>query len=64
MAAMSDEAARPKRAGLRIGRVFGVPVIISPTWFVLAVLITILYSDVVASALPHLSALGTSVSDS
>lgn len=61
MAAMSDEAARPKRAGLRIGRVFGVPVIISPTWFVLAVLITILYSDVVASALPHLSALGTYV---
>jgi Zn-dependent protease len=51
---MDDEPRQVSRPGLRIGRVFGVPVIISPTWLILAVFVTVIYSDVVRTALPQL----------
>ncbi|HZE38289.1 MAG TPA: site-2 protease family protein [Stackebrandtia sp.] len=51
---MDEEPNRPTTTGLRIGRVMGVPVIISPSWLVLAVLVTVIYSDVVRNALPDL----------
>lgn len=53
--AMSEETPSIKRPGWRIGRVFGVPVIISPTWLILAVLVTVIYSDVVRAVLPQLA---------
>ncbi|GAA4923740.1 hypothetical protein GCM10023223_51370 [Stackebrandtia albiflava] len=40
---------------MRIGRVFGVPVIVSPTWLILAVLVTVIYSDIVQAAVPGIS---------
>lgn len=52
---MSDDSPPLSRSGLKIGRVFGVPVIISPTWLILAVLVTVIYSDVVRTVLPDLA---------
>lgn len=50
--AMNQSDGRQPRSGLRIARVFGVPVHISPTWLILAVLVTLIYSDVVRASLP------------
>ena len=52
---MSEGSPPGNRPGFKIGRVFGVPVIISPTWLILAVLVTVLYSDVVRAVLPNLA---------
>ncbi|WP_083787385.1 site-2 protease family protein [Stackebrandtia nassauensis] len=52
---MNQSDGRPTRPGLRIARVLGVPVYISPTWLILAVLVTLIYSDVVRVAVPGLS---------
>jgi len=43
------------RGGLRIGRPFGIPVYVTPSWVVIAVLITLLYQPVVDDTL-HLGA--------
>lgn len=51
---MNQTDGPPQRPGLRIARVLGVPVHISPTWLILAVLVTLIYSDVVRVALPGL----------
>ena len=53
--AMSEGSPPERRSGLKVGRVFGVPVIISPTWLILAVLVTVLYADVVRAVLPQLA---------
>lgn len=52
---MSQDSRAIGRGGVRVARVFGVPVIISPTWLILAVLVTVLYSGVVQSVRPDWS---------
>lgn len=44
-----------RRRGLRLGRVFGIPVHLSPSWLILAVLVTVIYADIVRNELPGLS---------
>lgn len=46
---------RDRKGGLRIGRPWGIPVYITPSWVVIAVLLTFLYQPVVDSIL-HLGA--------
>jgi Zn-dependent protease/CBS domain-containing protein len=48
-----EEIAPP---GIQIGRPFGVPVYISPTWFVIALLITVSFAQTVELAVPSLGA--------
>jgi Zn-dependent protease len=54
-----DETAKPPRQprqpGIRIGRVFGIPVYVSASWVVLAVLVTVMYGGMVQRTLPALS---------
>ncbi|HEX6472395.1 MAG TPA: site-2 protease family protein [Streptosporangiaceae bacterium] len=38
-----DGGARPARPGLLMGRPFGIPVYVSPTWFLVAIVITIMF---------------------
>jgi Zn-dependent protease len=56
-----DETAKPPRPnrqpGIRIFRVFGIPVYLSVSWLVLAVLVTAIYGGMVRRSLPGLSAL-------
>lgn len=44
----------PRNAGMPLGRVAGVPVFLTASWFVLAILITVTYGGVVASRRPEL----------
>jgi Zn-dependent protease/CBS domain-containing protein len=56
---MSDQPRAPRRdssGGLLIGRPFGVPVYVTPTWFIVAALITITYAPVVEEWVPNLGA--------
>src|SRR5687767_4406228 len=44
--------------GFRMGRILGVPIYITTSWFVLAVVVTIWYEPVVREGLPQLSQAG------
>ncbi|NEE03194.1 site-2 protease family protein [Phytoactinopolyspora halotolerans] len=44
------------RGSIRLGRVFGVPVYVSPTWFIVAAVITIGFEPIVARSFPDLGA--------
>ncbi|CAM3738155.1 site-2 protease family protein [Nocardiopsis rhodophaea] len=48
-----ENGSRPadRRAGLLMGRPFGIPVYVTPSWIVIAVIITVLYKPVVESTL-------------
>ncbi|MFJ2032622.1 site-2 protease family protein [Streptosporangium sp. NPDC087985] len=52
---MSSESPRRDNPGLRVGRPFGIPVYVSPTWLIVAAVITISFRDEVAFRLPELS---------
>nr|BFE80069.1 hypothetical protein GCM10020093_026700 [Planobispora longispora] len=52
---MSSESPRRDNPGLRMGRPFGIPVYVSPTWFIVAAFITFSFQPVMQSRLPHLS---------
>jgi Zn-dependent protease/CBS domain-containing protein len=57
---MSDEQPpRPPRrdfgGGLAVGRVLGVPLVISPFWFVIVVVFTVGYAPVVRDDFPHIT---------
>ncbi|GAA4201042.1 hypothetical protein GCM10022252_55200 [Streptosporangium oxazolinicum] len=52
---MSSDSPRQDNPGLRMGRPFGIPVYVSPTWFIVAAFITYSFQGVVASWLPDLS---------
>jgi Zn-dependent protease/CBS domain-containing protein len=60
MVAMEDTSrpSAPAPPGVRLGRVLGIPVHVSMSWLILAVLITLFYSRVVQSNLPGLSTAG------
>ncbi|WP_406289641.1 site-2 protease family protein [Embleya sp. NBC_00896] len=50
-----DDARRPEpRRGLLMGRPFGVPVYVAPTWFVIAAVITVLFAPTFESLFPDL----------
>ena len=56
---MSQQPSAPGRDGagsVLIGRPFGVPVYVTPTWFIVAALITITYAPVVEEWVPNLGA--------
>ncbi|MER5320268.1 site-2 protease family protein [Streptosporangium roseum] len=52
---MSSESPRQDSPGLRMGRPFGIPVYVSPTWFIVAAFITFTYQPIVTGRLPELS---------
>jgi Zn-dependent protease len=54
----SSPAAAPSPPGIRIGRVWGIPVYLSASWLILALLITFMYGGVVQRTLPELSRTG------
>lgn len=60
MVPMDDSSRAPASAppGVRLGRVLGIPVHVSLSWLILAVLITLRYSMVVQTNLPYLSTAG------
>jgi Zn-dependent protease len=47
--------ARGRRSGLRIGRLFGFPVYLSPSWLLLAALVTFAYGEQLTRSRPQLS---------
>jgi Zn-dependent protease/CBS domain-containing protein len=49
-----DRPEDPPGSGVRIGRPFGVPVYVNPTWFVIALLITVSFATTVDVAVPGL----------
>ncbi|GAA3468944.1 site-2 protease family protein [Nonomuraea roseola] len=52
---MSTESPRQEFSGIRMGRPFGIPVYVSWTWFIVAAIITFMFSDQVRGQLPELS---------
>lgn len=50
-----QEPSQERSPGLLVGRYFGIPVYFSPSWLVLAAVITLSWSTVVRDSLPHLS---------
>ena len=52
---MSDDTDRRGSPGLRMGRPFGIPVYVSPTWLIIAAFITYTFQPAVSSFLPGLS---------
>ncbi|WP_248963097.1 site-2 protease family protein [Sphaerisporangium perillae] len=50
---------RPASPGLRMGRPFGIPVYVSPTWLIVAAFITYTFQPVVANSLPGRGTLTT-----
>ncbi|MFC4564643.1 site-2 protease family protein [Nocardiopsis mangrovi] len=50
-----DRAAGGRRPGLLMGRPFGIPIYVTPSWLIIAVIITVLYQPVVDRTL-HLGA--------
>jgi Zn-dependent protease len=52
----ANKPRQPHQPGIRIFRVFGIPVYLSASWLVLAVLVTVLYGGIVRRSLPELSA--------
>jgi len=51
-----DGPPAPPRPGLRLGRVFGVPVYLRWSWLLLAVVVVVLYAGVLTTMLPNLTA--------
>ncbi|GAA1076419.1 site-2 protease family protein [Nocardiopsis metallicus] len=47
----TDDRARKKRPGLLLGRPFGVPVYVTSSWWIVAILITLVYGGIVQSRL-------------
>ena len=52
---MSNESRQERSPGLRMGRPFGIPVYVSPTWLIVAAFITYTFQPVVRAYLPWLS---------
>jgi Zn-dependent protease/CBS domain-containing protein len=52
---MSNDSRRQGSPGLRMGRPFGIPVYVSPTWFIVAAFITYTFQPTVLAYLPSLS---------
>jgi Zn-dependent proteases len=52
---MSNDRRQERSPGLRMGRPFGVPVYVSPTWLIVAAFITYTFQPVVLGYLPWLS---------
>ena len=58
----ADEPRRDPGGGLLVGRPFGVPIYVSPTWLIIAVLITVSFGPFVQSRIPSLGSLAYVVS--
>lgn len=52
---MSADSREQRSPGLRMGRPFGIPVYVSPTWLIVAAFITISFQPVMVDRLPWLS---------
>jgi Zn-dependent protease/CBS domain-containing protein len=57
-----DEPRRDPGGGLLLGRPFGVPIYVSPTWLIVAVLITVSFGPFVQNRIPELGSLAYVVS--
>ena len=54
---MTSAEAAPARGGIRLGRVLGAPVLVAPSWFLMAAFITISISSATAASLGQTSSL-------
>ena len=61
MSAPRQGPGRVPSAGLPLGRFFGVPVYLSPSWLLIALLITLTYSDLVTRSVDDISPTGSYV---
>ncbi|MCK2216429.1 site-2 protease family protein [Actinomadura sp. ATCC 31491] len=52
---MSEQSPRQEFSGVPMGRLFGIPVYVSWTWFLVAGFITVMFGPYFAGILPHLS---------
>ncbi|GGM59035.1 peptidase M50 [Thermopolyspora flexuosa] len=52
---MSNQSPKERSPGLRMGRPFGIPVYVSPTWLIVAAFITYTFQPIVLAYLPWLS---------
>jgi Zn-dependent protease len=52
------QAGRPASSGLPVGRFFGVPLYFAPSWLIVALIITISYSDLVSQSVDNISPAG------
>ena len=59
MSAPSQEPARAPSAGLPVGRFFGVPLYLSPSWLFIALLITLTYSELVQETVEDITPAGS-----
>ena len=59
MSAPRQGRGRVPSAGLPLGRFFGVPVYLSPSWLLIALLITLTYSDLVTRSVQDISPAGS-----
>ena len=59
MSAPSQGSGRPAGAGLPVGRFFGVPVYLSPSWLIVALIITFNYADFVSQKVDGISRSGS-----
>jgi Zn-dependent protease len=53
-----SQSGRVPSAGLPVGRFFGVPLFFAPSWLIVALIITISYSDVVTNSVDNISPAG------
>lgn len=61
MSAPRPGSGRPPSAGLPVGRFFGVPLYLSPSWLLIAGLITLTYADLVSDTVDDISPTGSYV---
>jgi Zn-dependent protease len=54
----SRQSGRPRSSGLPLGRFFGVPVYLAPSWVFIALIITVSYAQVVSNAVNNISTAG------
>ena len=59
MSAPSQGSGRPAGAGLPVGRFFGVPVFLSPSWLIVALIITFNYASFVSQTVDGISQTGS-----
>jgi Zn-dependent protease len=57
--AQTPRQEQPPTGGLPIGRFFGVPVYLSPSWLIIAAIVTISYSEPVTRLVTHISRAGS-----
>lgn len=60
---VTQAGTRPGRGGLAMGRPFGIPIVVSPTWFLIAAFITVYFGSQLNNAVVGRSTVGSRIGD-